>query len=67
MHKARVVEVKEAEHASLKESKRRAKEIAKNWELNEKFSTMTTDDYFAKHPELKKKFENEITNDYWGY
>ncbi|KAF6171621.1 hypothetical protein GIB67_030387, partial [Kingdonia uniflora] len=33
----------------------------------EKFSTMTTNDYFTKHPELKKKFENEITNDYWGY
>ncbi|KAF6174853.1 hypothetical protein GIB67_026341 [Kingdonia uniflora] len=36
-------------------------------DVEEKFGTMTTDDYFTKHPELEKKFENKITNDYWGY
>ncbi|KAF6139405.1 hypothetical protein GIB67_026247 [Kingdonia uniflora] len=62
-----VMEMKEAEYASLKESKRVVKEIAKNQELKEKFSTMIADDYFTKHLELKKKFDDEIRNDYWGY
>ncbi|CAN6568631.1 unnamed protein product [Malus baccata var. baccata] len=53
-----LVELKEAEEKSLKESERLEKEI---------ISTMTADEYFEKHPELKKKFDDEIRNDYWGY
>ncbi|KAK2983932.1 hypothetical protein RJ640_012409 [Escallonia rubra] len=62
-----LVELKEAEQKSLKESERLEKEIAEVRELKEKFSTMTADEYFAKHPELKQKFDDEIRNDYWGY
>ncbi|MCI13055.1 ATP synthase subunit d mitochondrial-like [Trifolium medium] len=49
----KLVELKEAEEKSLKESERLEKEIADVQEL--------------KHPELKKKFDDEIRNDYWGY
>ncbi|KAL1817134.1 hypothetical protein DCAR_0521551 [Daucus carota subsp. sativus] len=62
-----LVELKEAEQQSLKESERLEKEIADVQELKKKLSTMTADEYFAKHPELKKKFDDEIRNDYWGY
>ncbi|KAI4302344.1 hypothetical protein MLD38_038101 [Melastoma candidum] len=62
-----LVELKEAEGASLKESERLEKEIAEVQELKRTFSTMTADEYFAKHPELRKKFDDEIRNDYWGY
>ncbi|GJW43783.1 tryptophan aminotransferase-related protein 3-like protein [Tanacetum coccineum] len=34
---------------------------------DEKLSTMTADEYFAKHQELKQKFDDEIKNEYWGY
>ncbi|XP_031103125.1 ATP synthase subunit d, mitochondrial-like [Ipomoea triloba] len=64
---ALVVELKEAEQKSLKESERLEKEIADVQELKKKLSTMTAEEYFAKHPELKKKFDDEIRNDYWGY
>jgi len=64
---ALVVELKEAEKASLKESERIEKEIAELKEMKKKISTMTADEYFEKHPELKKKFDDEIRNDYWGY
>ncbi|WJX67476.1 hypothetical protein P8452_51941 [Trifolium repens] len=64
---ALLVELKEAEEKSLKESERLEKEIADMQELKKKLSTMTVDEYFAKHPELKKKFDDEIRNDYWGY
>lgn len=64
---ALLVELKEAEAHSLKESERLEKEIADVQELKAKLSTMTADEYFAKHPELKKKFDDEIRNDYWGY
>ncbi|KAK4279724.1 hypothetical protein QN277_011453 [Acacia crassicarpa] len=64
---ALLVELKEAEEKSLKESERLEKEIAEVQELKKKISTMTADEYFAKHPELKKKFDDEIRNDYWGY
>ncbi|CAA2967119.1 ATP synthase subunit d, mitochondrial [Olea europaea subsp. europaea] len=64
---ALLVELKEAEQKSLKESERLEKEIADVQELKRKLSTMTADEYFAKHPELKKKFDDEIRNDYWGY
>ncbi|KAI3450518.1 hypothetical protein Pfo_007183 [Paulownia fortunei] len=64
---ALLVELKEAEQKSLKESERLEKEIAEVQELKKKLSTMTADEYFAKHPELKKKFDDEIRNDYWGY
>ncbi|KAL2485714.1 ATP synthase subunit d [Abeliophyllum distichum] len=64
---ALLVELKEAEKLSLKESERLEKEIADVQELKMKLSTMTADEYFAKHPELKKKFDDEIRNDYWGY
>ncbi|CAN6197656.1 unnamed protein product, partial [Urochloa humidicola] len=64
---ALVVEMKEAEKASLKESERIEKEIAEMKEMKKKISTMTADEYFAKHPELKQKFDDEIRNDYWGY
>ncbi|KAK4492006.1 hypothetical protein RD792_002794 [Penstemon davidsonii] len=64
---ALMVELKEAEKISLKESERLEKEIADVQELKKKLSTMTADEYFAKHPELKKKFDDEIRNDYWGY
>ncbi|XP_050214366.1 ATP synthase subunit d, mitochondrial [Mercurialis annua] len=62
-----LVELKEAEQKSLKESERLEKEIIDVQELKTKLSTMTADEYFAKHPELKKKFDDEIRNDYWGY
>ncbi|KAL7153793.1 hypothetical protein ABFS83_04G192400 [Erythranthe nasuta] len=62
-----LVELKEAEQQSLKESVRLEKEIVDVQELKKKLSTMTADEYFAKHPELKKKFDDEIRNDYWGY
>ncbi|TYH46806.1 hypothetical protein ES332_D11G365100v1 [Gossypium tomentosum] len=64
---ALLVELKEAEEKSLKESERLEKEIAEVQELKQKISTMTADEYFEKHPELKKKFDDEIRNDYWGY
>ncbi|CAN6223163.1 unnamed protein product [Urochloa humidicola] len=64
---ALLVEMKEAEKASLKESERIEKEVAEMKEMKKKISTMTADEYFAKHPELKQKFDDEIRNDYWGY
>ncbi|WRX12480.1 hypothetical protein QQP08_004967 [Theobroma cacao] len=64
---ALLIELKEAEEKSLKESVRLEKEIAEVQELKKKISTMTADEYFEKHPELKKKFDDEIRNDYWGY
>nr|XP_016461413.1 PREDICTED: ATP synthase subunit d, mitochondrial-like [Nicotiana tabacum] len=64
---ALLVELKEAEQKSLKESERLEKEIADVQELKKKLSTMTAEEYFEKHPELKKKFDDEIRNDYWGY
>ncbi|KAJ6808396.1 ATP synthase subunit d, mitochondrial-like [Iris pallida] len=64
---ALLMEFKEAEEQSLKESERLEKEIAEVREMKQKISTMTADEYFAKHPELKKKFDDEIRNDYWGY
>ncbi|KAG5515447.1 hypothetical protein RHGRI_036487 [Rhododendron griersonianum] len=64
---ALLVELKEAEGTSLKESERLEKEIAEVQELKKKISTMTADEYFEKHPEVKKKFDDEIRNDYWGY
>ncbi|KXG35044.1 ATP synthase subunit d, mitochondrial [Sorghum bicolor] len=64
---ALLVEMKEAEKASLKESEKIEKEIAEMKEMKKKISTMTADEYFAKHPELKQKFDDEIRNDYWGY
>uniref|UniRef100_A0A5B7A8Y2 Uncharacterized protein n=1 Tax=Davidia involucrata TaxID=16924 RepID=A0A5B7A8Y2_DAVIN len=64
---ALLVELKEAEQKSLKESERLEKEVAEVQELKKKISTMTADEYFEKHPELKKKFDDEIRNDYWGY
>ncbi|XP_073291777.1 ATP synthase subunit d, mitochondrial-like [Primulina huaijiensis] len=64
---ALLVELKEAEEKSLKESERLEKEIQEVQQLKKKLSTMTADEYFAKHPELKKKFDDEIRNDYWGY
>ncbi|KAL1295285.1 hypothetical protein HN51_056175 [Arachis hypogaea] len=62
-----LVELKEAEQKSLKESERLEKEIADVQEMKAKINTMTYDEYFAKHPELLKKYEDEIRNDYWGY
>ncbi|KAI8015179.1 hypothetical protein LOK49_LG05G01063 [Camellia lanceoleosa] len=64
---ALLVELKEAEKKSLKESERLEKEIAEVQELKNKISTMTAEEYFLKHPEVKKKFDDEIRNDYWGY
>ena len=64
---ALLVELKEAEQLSLKESERLEKEIAETQEMKKKISTMTADEYFEKHPELKKKFDDEIRNDNWGY
>ncbi|KAI3985540.1 hypothetical protein MKX01_026033 [Papaver californicum] len=64
---ALLVELKEAEQNSLKETERLDKEIAEVQELKKKISTMTANEYFEKHPELKKKFDDEIRNDYWGY
>uniref|UniRef100_A0A3Q7GR76 ATP synthase subunit d, mitochondrial n=1 Tax=Solanum lycopersicum TaxID=4081 RepID=A0A3Q7GR76_SOLLC len=64
---ALLVELKEAEQKSLKESERLEKEVADVQELKKKLSTMTAEEYFEKHPELKKKFDDEIQNDYWGY
>ncbi|MCD7459652.1 hypothetical protein HAX54_041569 [Datura stramonium] len=64
---ALLVELKEAEQQSLKESERLEKEVADVQELKKKLSTMTAEEYFEKHPELKKKFDDEIRNDYWGY
>ncbi|PHT34803.1 hypothetical protein CQW23_26603, partial [Capsicum baccatum] len=60
---ALLVELKEAEKQSLKESERLEKEVAEVQELKKKLSTMTADEYFEKHPELKKKFDDEIRND----
>ncbi|RDX96985.1 ATP synthase subunit d, mitochondrial [Mucuna pruriens] len=62
-----LVELKEAEEKSVKESERLEREIVEVQELKKKLSTMTADEYFAKHPELKKKFDDEIRNDNWGY
>ncbi|XP_023514325.1 ATP synthase subunit d, mitochondrial-like [Cucurbita pepo subsp. pepo] len=62
-----LVELKEAEEKSLKESERLEKEIVEVQEMKKKISTMTADEYFEKHPELRKKFDDEIRNDYWGY
>ncbi|KAJ8535541.1 hypothetical protein K7X08_023261 [Anisodus acutangulus] len=62
-----LMELKEAEQKSLKESERLEKEVADVQELKKKLSTMTAEEYFEKHPELKKKFDDEIRNDYWGY
>ncbi|XP_057781750.1 ATP synthase subunit d, mitochondrial-like [Salvia miltiorrhiza] len=62
-----LVELKEAEEKSFKESERLEKEIADVQDLKKRLSTMTADEYFEKHPELKKKFDDEIRNDYWGY
>ncbi|KAF0889005.1 hypothetical protein E2562_020211 [Oryza meyeriana var. granulata] len=59
-----LVELKEAEKASLKESERIEKEIAEMQEMKKKISSMTADEYFEKHPELKQKFDDEIRNDY---
>jgi F-type H+-transporting ATPase subunit d len=64
---ALLVELKEAEQKSRKESERLEKEIADVQELKTKLSTMTADEYFEKRPELRKKFDDEIRNDYWGY
>ncbi|THU52437.1 hypothetical protein C4D60_Mb10t03980 [Musa balbisiana] len=64
---ALLVELKEAEKQSLKESARLEKEIAEVREMKKKISTMTADEYFEKHPELKQKFDDEIRNDNWGY
>ncbi|KAL1072615.1 hypothetical protein V6Z11_D11G165000 [Gossypium hirsutum] len=64
---ALLVELKEVEEKSLKESERLEKEIADFQELKQKISTMTADEYFEKHPELKKKFDDEFRNDNWGY
>ncbi|OAY83066.1 ATP synthase subunit d, mitochondrial [Ananas comosus] len=64
---ALLVQLKEAEQKSLKESERLEKEIAEVQEMKKKISTMTAEEYFEKHPELKKKFDDEIRNDYWGY
>ncbi|CAH8384739.1 unnamed protein product [Eruca vesicaria subsp. sativa] len=64
---ALLVELKEAEQKSPKESERLEKEIIDVQEISKKFSTMTADEYFEKHPELEKKFDDEIRNDYWGY
>ncbi|KAG4161100.1 hypothetical protein ERO13_D01G038200v2 [Gossypium hirsutum] len=61
---ALLIELKEAEEKSLKESERLEKEIAEVQELKQNISTMTADEYFEKHPELKKKFDDEIRNDY---
>lgn len=62
-----LVELKEVEQKSLKESERLEKEIAEVQELKKKLTTMTADEYFEKHPELRQKFDDEIRNDYWGY
>ncbi|CAN4101718.1 unnamed protein product [Withania somnifera] len=62
-----LVELKEIEQKSLKESERLEKEVADVQELKKKLSTMIAEEYFEKHPELKKKFDDEIRNDYWGY
>ncbi|KAL8525511.1 hypothetical protein ACS0TY_014941 [Phlomoides rotata] len=61
-----LVELKEAEEKSLKESERLEKEIVEVQELKKRLSTMTADEYFEKHPELRKKFDDEMRNDYWG-
>ncbi|KAF4347018.1 hypothetical protein G4B88_011445 [Cannabis sativa] len=50
-----LVELKEAEEKSFKESERLEKEIVEVQELKKKISTMTANEYFEKHPELKKK------------
>ncbi|KAL1545191.1 ATP synthase subunit d, mitochondrial [Salvia divinorum] len=64
---ALLVELKEAEQMSLKESERLEKEVAEVQDLKKRLSTMTAEEYFEKHPEVKKKFDDEIRNDYWGY
>nr|ABK94490.1 unknown [Populus trichocarpa] len=45
-----LVDLKEAEQQSLKESERLDKEIADVQELKKKISTMTAEEYFEKHP-----------------
>ncbi|XP_047312327.1 ATP synthase subunit d, mitochondrial-like [Impatiens glandulifera] len=64
---ALLVELKQAEQDSLKESERLEKEVIEVQELKKKISTMTADEYLEKHPEMKKKFDDEIRNDYWGF
>ncbi|KAJ0624829.1 putative ATP synthase, F0 complex, subunit D [Helianthus annuus] len=56
---ALLVELKEAEQKSLKESERLEKEIADVQELKKKLSTMTADEYFEKHPELKQNLKKK--------
>ncbi|KAK9998426.1 hypothetical protein SO802_018029 [Lithocarpus litseifolius] len=63
----KLVELKEAEEKSLKESERLEKEVAEVKEMKKKISTMTANEYFEKHLELKKKFDDEIRNDYWCF
>ncbi|KAK9175914.1 hypothetical protein WN944_027925 [Citrus x changshan-huyou] len=46
-----LVELKEAEEKSFKESERLEKEIAEVQEMKRKISTMTADEYVEKHPE----------------
>ncbi|GMP86574.1 hypothetical protein CsSME_00039301 [Camellia sinensis var. sinensis] len=50
---ALLVELKEADATSLKESARLEKEIVEVQELKQKISTMTTNEYFEKHPEVQ--------------
>ncbi|KAH9700818.1 ATP synthase subunit d [Citrus sinensis] len=50
-----LVELKEAEEKSFKESERLEKEIAEVQEMKRKISTMTADEYFEKHPEPRKE------------
>ncbi|KAL7194538.1 hypothetical protein ACSBR1_034879 [Camellia fascicularis] len=50
---ALLVELKEVDATSLKESARLEKEIVEVQELKQKISTMTTDESFEKHPEVK--------------
>ncbi|KAF6166297.1 hypothetical protein GIB67_008725 [Kingdonia uniflora] len=55
MRDVQVVEMKEAKHASLKDSKRLVKEIVENQELKKKFSTMIVDDYFCEASRASKE------------
>ncbi|KAK6144471.1 hypothetical protein DH2020_021291 [Rehmannia glutinosa] len=57
---ALLVELKEAEEMSWKESERLEKEIAEVQELKEKFSTMTADEYFAKHPSSRRSLTMKL-------
>ncbi|GAY38286.1 hypothetical protein CUMW_035520 [Citrus unshiu] len=50
-HELQLVELKEAEEKSFKESERLEKEIAEVQEMKRKISTMTADEYVEKHPE----------------